>query len=87
VSVHQIDRALLFEEAAFFPASHTPRQPRRVNLSRVCTVNRLNRYDPAGRLGTSSGGTYLEMMIDSLDRLFRYYDGTANRWLLCALSE
>jgi len=39
-------------------------------------------YNAENRLVTSTGASYQEMMDDSLDRLFRYYDGSANRWLL-----
>lgn len=40
-------------------------------------------YNSENVLATVSGtGAYQEMVGDSLERLFRYYDGSANRWFL-----
>jgi RHS repeat-associated protein len=39
-------------------------------------------YTAENALATRLGPSYQEMMGDSLDRLFRYYDGVGNRWFL-----
>jgi len=39
-------------------------------------------YTAENVLVSASGASYQEMTADSIERLFRYYDGSANRWLV-----